>query len=430
MRPDAAGPEPAANALPRFVHLLNAARFARGVGQGILAADFALYLRSLHWTGGEIGTLLAVALLFSVVLTIAAAIPSDRYGRKAFILAYDGIYVLACLTAIASRSSSVIVGATLLGGFGRGANGVVGPFAAIEKAWITQALDARTYARALNLNSTLGFLGMALGAGLAALPAWLARGAGGAPDYRVIFEVALAAGLTCFAFLCFAQDRHAQVLAAANAREGEAIRHTENRDLKKLALLNLLQGAGIGLAGPMTSYWFAVKFGIGPGHVGPIMAGGFLLAAVASQISTPFVLKYGLMPVIVAQRSAAIVLLVLLPIAPTLALAVTMYLLFNTLNRASNGPRAAMTASLVRNERRGFAGMVTSVSRQVSRSVGPVAAGLMFDSGFLAAPFVAGAAMQAAYLYLYHRGFGRKDPLRRVPASSVGKPCDKAKAGA
>jgi MFS family permease len=418
MRSDPGGNDRAATALPRFVHLLNAARLSRSVGQGVLAADFALYLRSLHWTGGEIGTLLALALVCSVALTVAFAIPSDRYGRKAFILAYDGLYVLACLAAIASRSSAVLVAGALVSGFGRGANGVVGPFAAIEKAWITQALDATTYARALNLNTTLGFLGMALGAGLAALPTWLAHGAAGAPDYGVIFQIALLSGLVCFGLLCFAEDRHAQVLAAAETRDDKAIRRTENRDLKRLGLMNLLQGAGIGLAGPLTAYWFAVKFGIGPGHVGPIMAVGFLLAAVSSQISTPFVLKYGLIPVIVAQRGAAIVMLVLLPLAPKLSMAVTMYLLFNTLNRASNGPRAAMTASLVRNERRGFAGMVTSVSRQISRSFGPAAAGLMFDAGLLAAPFLASAALQAGYLCLYYRNFRHKDPLYRTPGPS------------
>ena len=223
MRPDAAGPEPAANALPRFVDLLNAARFARGVGQGI----WRRISRSIgdRFTGrAQDWYRLAAAPLFSVGADDRCGNPSDRYGRKAFILAYDGVYVLARLTAIASRLSSVIVGATLWVD-SAAAPTVVGPFAAIEKAWITQALDARTYARALNLDSTLGFLGMALGAGLAALPAWLAV-APGAPDYRVIFEVALAAVPTC-SLSCFAQDRHAQVLAAANAREGEDMTHRE-----------------------------------------------------------------------------------------------------------------------------------------------------------------------------------------------------------
>lgn len=407
-------------ALPRFVRLLNAARFARSVGQGVLSADFALYLRSLHWSGAEIGSLFAAALLVSTLFTVAAAVPSDRLGRRPFILAYDGVYVLSCLAAIASHSAAVLTAAALLSGFGRGANGVVGPFGAIEKAWLTQGLTPRIYARALNLNSTLGFLGMALGAALAAVPGWEAGAKGGVIDYGLIFVVALSAGVICFALLYAAEDRHAQLLAMPSAEDHEQVHRSENTRIRTLAWLNLLQGAGIGLAGPMTSYWFALKFGVGPGHIGPMMAAGFLGAALFSQLATIWIRRLGLVRTIVVQRGAAVAMLMLLPLSPTLGWAVALYLAHGSLNRASNGARAAMTASLVRNERRGFAGMASSVSQQLSRSVGPLFAGLMFDSGLLALPFLAGAAIQGGYLYLYQRSFLRNDPLRPMRRADAG----------
>ena len=118
------------------------------------------------------------------------------------------------------------------------------------------------------------------------------------------------------------------------------------------------------------------------------------------------------MRVIVSLRLGALALLFAFPFAPNLATAIGLFLLRNTLNRATNGPRSAITASLVRNQRLGLAGMISSVSRQIPRSVGPVVAGALFDSGMLAAPFVIGAAFQAGYLWLYQRSFNAHDPLR------------------
>jgi predicted MFS family arabinose efflux permease len=104
-------------------------------------------------------------------------------------------------------------------------------------------------------------------------------------------------------------------------------------------------------------------------------------------------------------------LIAAMPLSPNLTVAMAFYLVLTTMDRSSNGPRAAITANLVRNKRRGLAGTVSAISQQLTRSLGPAAAGLMFDAGMLAAPFFAGAFFQAAYLYLYQRCFRDKDPL-------------------
>lgn len=83
---------------------------------------------------------------------------------------------------------------------------------------------------------------------------------------------------------------------------------------------------------------------------------------------------------------------------------------------ATNGPRSAITASLVRNQRRGFAGMISKVSRQVPRSFGPAIAGYAFDNGFLMAPFVIDALFQAGYLLLCQKHFRDQVPARNTCA--------------
>ncbi len=390
----------------RTQRLLLAARSARSVAQGILVVDFALYLRALHWTGASIGLVLAGGMIFAVVLTIAASSASDRIGRKPFLIGFDLMYALACVAALLTPNAAVLAVAAITGAFGRGANGAAGPFGSIERAWLAQGLDAATRAELMTRNATLGFLGMAAGAALAIVPGLLTTGIPDANAYRPIFGIALAAALVCLGCIAMAEDRHVALDRATDVPSDRALRQRENRDQQRLALANFMQGSGIGLTGPLIAYWFALRFGVGPRHIAPLLAAGFLLAAISSQLSAPLVRRHGVMRVIVALRLGGLALLLAFPFAPNLAAAVGIYLLRSSLNRATNGPRSTIMTGLVRNQRLGTAGMIASVARQVPRSVGPVLAGVLFDSGMLVAPFLVGAAFQAGYLWLYQRSFG------------------------
>ena len=163
----------------------------------------------------------------------------------------------------------------------------------------------------------------------------------------------------------------------------------------------MLQGAGIGLTGPLIAYWFALRFHAGPGVIGPLMAAGFLLAALASVVNGRLARRWGIVPVVVGMRLTGISLLVALPAMPTLSMAGAVYMSRSVFNRGTNGVRAALSMSLVRPERRGFAAMVSSVSVSVPRALGPIVSGLLFEAHFLALPFLLAAGFQLGYVWLY-----------------------------
>ncbi len=401
--------------LPRHVFWLLCSRVARSVAQGVLAVDFALYLRSLHWSGSEIGTVLAIGLVFGIGMTIATSMASDKFGRKRFLIVYDTAYVIACLAAIVSTNNFVLAAAAVAGSFGRGANGSAGPFSALEKAWLTQGLDPVQWTRVLGLNATIGFLGMALGAALGAIPGFVHAGSPiEASSYSIIFLVALGAGGLSLLFLTLADDQHHRQVEVLPMATEAKVRTQENTNLTRLGIVNFLQGTGIGLTGPLVSYWFAIRFGVGPARIALLMSAGFVLAAVSSHLAGKVACRYGLMNVIVTFRVAALALLAFLPMAPTFPVAMIIFLLHSTLNRATNGPRSVITASLVRNQRRGFAGMISKVSRQLPRSFGPAIAGYAFDNGYLVAPFIVGALFQAGYLMLYQKHFSNQVPALNI----------------
>jgi predicted MFS family arabinose efflux permease len=86
-------------------------------------------------------------------------------------------------------------------------------------------------------------------------------------------------------------------------------------------------------------------------------------------------------------------------------------------DRGTNGVRQALSVGLVRPERQGFAASLNSVSVSLPRTVGPVFAGMLFDAGWLAGPFLIAAGFQAAYVWLYALSFSKHDRASRRPVA-------------
>lgn len=436
--------------------LLIAARLARSIGQGALVVDFSLYLHQLQWTAVQISLILAVTLLVGATLTMLVGPLSDRIGRRQFLMWFEAAQALAALLACFSASPWLLGPAAVVGGFGRGGNGSAGPFAPVEQAWLAQGIPADRRGRIYSLNAASGFTGMAVGALLAALPARLDGWLPGALAFRPLFGIALLGSLVCLALLARAPDSEARTRrravpaaqqAAANsaraprlqyqiprqsqmqpqpqsqcqpqsqpqpqpqppsqsaAADEAALLRRENGLLLRLGLVNAVNGIGVGLTGPLMSYWFAIRYDEGPGLIGPMMAVGFLLAGLSSLLAGRLTARFGIVRTVVLMRLVGLVLFVALPFAPSFGIAAALYTLRNLCNRGTAGVRNALSAGLVRPSRRGLAASVANVSLQIPRSIGPVFAGMLFQAGFLGLPFIIGAAFQAGFIYLYHRHF-------------------------
>jgi MFS family permease len=398
------------------------ARTARSIGQGALVATFTLYLRALHWSAPQIGAVLSAGLLIGAALTLWLGPLSDRLGRRQFLLGYELVLAACAATAMLARSPWLLVPAAILGGFGRGANGAAGPFGPLEQSWLAHGVTPQMRARVFSLNATLGMLGMALGALLGAMPEWLTTLLPQDDAFRTLFALPLAGSVVGFVLLRQAQDapNGASPVIAAPAAAPSRVepvaddtheRHRrENRLLRRLGLVNSLNGLGIGMVAPLMAYWYAVRYGHGPDSIGPAMAATFVLAAVGAQAASALAQRIGVVSAVVAMRAAGLVLLLLTPTAPVFWLAAALYALRAAANQGTLGVRQALTVSLTGPDRRGLAATVNNVSIQIPRAIGPLIAGLLLHQGWLFAPFVAAAAFQAAYLVLYRRFFRAVDP--------------------
>jgi MFS family permease len=405
----ASAPAKPAWGIPAPAIRLIGARLARSLAQGALVVDFALYAKHIGWNAGFLGLVLAGGMMFSAALTAIVGPLSDRLGRKGFVLSYEAISLIAGGIALVTKSTVPLVFAAIIGGFGRGANGAAGAFAPAEQSWISGFIETRRLSPVLSVNTALGFFGMGAGGLLAGII--------GANRHLFILPVA-GAVIAALLLLVTPDPPHKQQAAKTDAqskREEQSTKDTERGLLWRLAGLNFLNGAGIGLVGPMMSWWFAAKFHASPSMIGPAMAGAFALGGVASLVSGKLTARLGTIRTVVLMRGIGLVSLFALPFMPSFTLAAIFYALRAAFNQGTVGARQAVALNLVRGHRRGLAATVNSLSVQVPRGVAPAIAGALFDSRAFAVPFLIAGVLQGIYLALYPRVFADHDPTRHDP---------------
>ncbi|MDA8193453.1 MAG: MFS transporter [Thermaerobacter sp.] len=403
---------------PATVRRLVTARFLRSVGQGLLVVDFSLYLKALGWHPARIGLVLAAGGLFGALLALGVGWLSDRWGRKRFVLVYEAMTVvsaaIAGLTASGAWLSVIAIGAS----FGRGQGGGAGPFGPAEQAWIGGLVRPDQRGRLFSWNASVGFIGMGLGSLLAALPAALSPWLPGALAFRPLFAIPLAGSLLNIVLIARQPDGVLGEVTDA-VEERTAVR-AENRSLAKLMMANLTNGLAVGMVGPLMAVWFTLRFGVSPAAIGGIMAASFMATAWASLVTAWFGERVGIVRTIVGFRVVSVMFLAALPLAPNFPIAAALFFVRSALNRGSVGARQAVSVSLTRDARRGWAASVNFVSMRVPASVGPALTGLLMESGQLALPLYAAAGLQLVYAVLYQRFFGTLD-RNAVTAISPGR---------
>lgn len=387
------------------------ARAFRSVGQGALVVDFSLYLDALHWSGLAIGLVLSASGLFGAALSLLIGIGSDRVRRKPFLLAYESIALVGSIVAFLTAQPILLTVFSIMCAFGRGASGAAGPFSPAEQAWLAEQIDQRRRGLVYSLNAALGFFGMAIGAGLAAVPSLLRTRMSAPESYRPLFLIVTVASLLNLWLLWRTEEIHRGRGREEKRADTAAtqVRRGENGVLARLVSVNLFNGIAIGLTGPLISYWFARRFGVGPASLGPTFAATFIVTGLASLVTGGLSTRIGVVRSVVWARAIGLVLLVLLPLLPVYWLAALVYLLRSAVNRGTAGARQALAINLVSDSRRGLASSLNTVSMQLPQSAGPTVAGALLEAGQLTLPFYAAAVLQGLYLVLYRAFFRRYD---------------------
>jgi len=394
-------------------HGLMEIRALRSLAQGLFVVDFTLYLHAAGWGAAAIGALLTAEGLVGAALMLLVGVLSDRYGRRAFLLAYQGLVFVGMAAVLAWPMPWTVAAVAVALGLGRGANGAAGPFGPAEQAWLARTVPHHLRARAFSLNNGATYVGMGIGSALAGTVVLFRHFLPGAHMYLPMFALAgVIAVVNAIQLLTLPEVRTADAGPAAErggaAPAAEApglpspdLRRAQNGALMRLMGVNAVNALAIGMVGPLIPYWFNARFGIGPDVIGSIYALSFVLTAAASVFTGDLATRFGTVPAVVLTRTVGVALMAALPILPTYPLAAGAYAVRSMANRGSAGARNALGVSIMGDERRGLAASLNGLSMRLPSSLGPALGGWMFSMGNLELPFFLAAALQCAFLVLF-----------------------------
>ena len=156
----------------------------------------------------------------------------------------------------------------------------------------------------------------------------------------------------------------------------------------------------------LMAYWFHIQFGVEPAVLGAIFFGANLLAAVSSLSAARIAARFGLINTMVFTHLPSNVLLILVPLMPTLPLAIAVLLLRFSLSQMDVPTRQSYVIAVVDPDERSAAAGVTGIARTTGAALSPtISSVLLANAGYVAVPFYLAGGLKILYDLLLYRDF-------------------------
>ena len=182
--------------------------------------------------------------------------------------------------------------------------------------------------------------------------------------------------------------------------------HKSRSIVMRLSALFMIDTLGSGLVvQSFLAYWLHRRFGIGTASIGSIFFGMSLLAAFSAMVAGRLASRIGLVNTMVWTHIPANLLLIALPLMPSLPLAIAILLLRGCLSQMDVPARQSYLMAVVEPDERSAAGGVTGLAKSVASAISPPITGALFAAGWMSAPFVAAGVLKIAYDLALWRGF-------------------------
>jgi len=384
----------------RQLSLLLVFRVTRTLSAGLIAVVFPYYvLTEFHYSAFTLGLIYAAATVATAAFALLFGYLADVWSRKWTLLLAGLLLPLGAVLAFSSGHLAILFAAAMLGGFsatGARASGAAGGAAQpVQNAVIADLTDlsnrTRYFAIFVFLSGLAGAGGMLM-----------AKAVGGRDAFLAAFLVS-GIGILFILPLTFPDRRSIR---------GSKLRLKSLKAIGKFSITGAVNGFSQGLIMPFLIPFFVIVYHIPRqrmavyGFIAEILSSTALLLAPSIERSIGFVKG------VAFTRGAGALLLLMLPLARNLPLALAIYVLTPTLRVvAVPAQQTALTAMVHENETARAMG-VSQVAR-LSASTGAILfTGYAFGAEDIALPFYAYAAVIAFSLVLYFRFFGARPELR------------------
>jgi MFS family permease len=399
--------------------ILFALRTLRMFGYGFLAVVLVLYLAAAGLDPLAIGVVLTLTLVGDTIVSLWLTTHADRFGRRRVLIVGSLLIAVAGVVFAATNWLPLLILAGVIGVISPTGN-EVGPFLAVEQSALSEVVSGRRRTAVFAWYNLVGYVATATGALAAGLLGQMLIGAGW-PDvdaYRAVVVAYAGIGLAMAAVASRLGPR-IEVAKTDVVDDGITRRLGLGRSrsvvFRLSALFTIDAFAGGFIPQSLMAYWFSLRFGVGPAELGAIFFAANLLAAVSSLSAARIAARIGLIETMVFTHLPSNVLLILVPLMPTLPLAVAVLLLRFSLSQMDVPTRQSYVMAVVEPDERSAAAGVTGIARTVGASISPsISSVLVASAGTAAIPFFLAGGLKILYDLLIYRDFRAVRPKEEV----------------
>jgi len=394
------------------VNLLFAARIARLFAYGSLSVLLVLYLAEIGLSEELIGLILTLTLIGDAGISLWITTSADILGRRRMLVLGACLMVLAGAVFLLTGNPLILIPAAIIGVISPSGN-EIGPFISIEQAALSQLIPDKQRTKTFAWYSLAGSLATALGA---LSSGWLAHslqttGFSLLDSYRGVLIIYLLGGILLAVLFLFLSPAVEANRAEADAKRILGLHRSKKIVLKLSSLFALDAFAGGLIIQSVMAYWFHVKFGADAATLGTIFFGANIFAAVSALLAARIASKIGLINTMVFTHIPSNLLLCLVPLMPSLPLAIGVLLARFSISQMDVPTRQSYTMAVVAPDERSAAAGVTTIARSIGASLSPSLSGIFLASPCLfGLPFYAAGALKIIYDLLLYRSFRSLKP--------------------
>lgn len=402
--------------LSRDGKLLLSARILRTFGYGFLSVVIAIYLRFLGLDDVQIGLLLGSTLVNSVIFTIFASFYADRIGRRNVLVIYSSLMCMSGLIFTVTDNYFLLVLAAFIGTINV-TGSETGAFLSIEQAILPQTIrDKKKMNTIFALYNMVGTFAMSAGIILSGLPSLLQEqyfAMNNVDSFKILFMMYSILGLVVMIIYLMISKA---IEIKPNVKN--TVRQTLSPRSKKIvgklsALFAVDSFAGGFVIQSVVSLWFFTRFGADLTILSYVFSAAGILTAFSYIVAAKIADRIGLVNTMVFTHIPSNILLILVAFAPTMQLAIILYLVRMGLSQMDVPTRQSYIVSIVNEDERIAASGLTNVSRNIAQTVSPSIIGYIFHSFLaLSGPFVLGGVIKIIYdlaLYFNFRSIKSRD---------------------
>jgi len=396
----------------RDIPILFTTRTLRLFAYGFVSVILVLYLIQVGLAESSVGILFSLTLAGDAGITLWLTTSADRLGRRKMLILGALLMILAGTVFLLTRNPILLIAAAIIGVISPSGN-EIGPFLSIEQAALSHLVPDSKRTQVFAWYNLAGYFATAFGALLGGGVTTLlqTRGVSEINSYRVILAGYVVVGLALTVLFLILSDSIEIKGETLPVKRTLGLHKSKGVVARLSALFAMDAFAGGIIVQSMMAYWFHIRWGVDEAVMGGLLFGANILAGISSLLAVRMAKRFGLIKTMVYTHIPSSVFLILVPIMPTLTLAIVALMARFSISQMDVPTRQSYTMAVVSPDERSAAMGVTSIARSVGAAFSPSLGGwLMSIPALFSAPFFLCGGIKIIYDLILYRSFTTLKP--------------------